>query len=251
MYRTELHGKLPSELWSSEDLLTGIVFALFQYGDRTRFLGPWLRSLGLHVSDADAIGGEFRYWPQFPDGTEPDLLLLVGTYLILVEAKLTADFGTDVCDASRNQLRREVRQGKAAAAVEGREFQLITLTAELFPRSQLYADLDEHDRRRWHHVSWQAIAGWLDGLAESVHSEMSRDLLEVLRRRGLHRFQGFRSVSAITAPLRGPAIFFSPSALRTLRFRGFEALRALVVTSAGRNIRVFYQGTPRGRRRKE
>ena len=237
MYRTEIHGKLPSALRSSEDILTGLVFALFHYGDRRRFLAPWLRTFDLHVTDDQSDEARFRFWPTFDDGTEPDILIDVGAYLLVIEAKLLSDFGADAEDCEQNQLPRELRGGRYEARASGRELRLMTVTAEAFPRSPRYQDLTEDDRAIWLWTSWQEITWWLERLPAEAHTHMSRDLLEVLRRRGLRHFSGFNHLRLSPRPVEAAdPLFWRPPA-------AFARLHAM--PSAVPSVPLFSRVAPR------
>jgi hypothetical protein len=95
MYEAELRGKLSTNLQTSEDILTSNVFSFFKYSDRKVFLQQYLHQLGIDVSRQDVKSAQFIFWPRFDDQTEPDLVLIVGNYYILVEAKYSSSFGKD------------------------------------------------------------------------------------------------------------------------------------------------------------
>ena len=87
MYLAELRGKLSSRVERMEDVLTSNVFSFFKYSSRDIFLKKYLNELGFNVSDREAEEAEFRFWPVFEEGTEPDLVIIVGDYYLLIEAK--------------------------------------------------------------------------------------------------------------------------------------------------------------------
>lgn len=103
MYLAELHGKLSSKfdgknnslhsIERMEDILTSNVFSFFKYSSRDIFLKEYLNSLEFQVSEKEAKEAEFRFWPNYEDGTEPDLVIIVGKYYILFEAKYYSGFG--------------------------------------------------------------------------------------------------------------------------------------------------------------
>ena len=70
-----------------EDVLTSNVFSFFKYSTRDIFLENYLNELGFTVSDQEAEEVEFKFWPVFEDGTEPDLVIIVEKYYLLIEAK--------------------------------------------------------------------------------------------------------------------------------------------------------------------
>ena len=76
MLSAELRGKLPRGIRNLEDVLTSYVFNFLQYSSRPIFLGRFLHDLAVGVSEADLEAAEFRFWPTFPDGTEPDLVIV-------------------------------------------------------------------------------------------------------------------------------------------------------------------------------
>ena len=117
MYAAELGGKLSSELAEAEDVLTSNVFGFFEYADRTIYLSGYLRRLGFDVSDDEARLATFDFWPRYSDGTEPDLVIRVGDLYLLFEAKYRSGFGINAEDPSQNQIRRELAEGSAEAAV--------------------------------------------------------------------------------------------------------------------------------------
>ena len=59
------------------------------------FLFRLMKFLNLNVSSEDAVQAEFRFWPFYPDGTQPDLVILVGSYYLLIEAKYHSGFGEE------------------------------------------------------------------------------------------------------------------------------------------------------------
>ena len=112
MYLAELHGKLPRENENKEDILTSNVLSFFKYSDRITFLFPLLCDLRLDVFQEDAQEAKFYYWSSFPDGTQPNLLILVGKYYLLFEAKYHSGFG-QATDLIEHQLTKQelIREG--------------------------------------------------------------------------------------------------------------------------------------------
>jgi len=87
MYLAELHGKLSSSVERQEDILTSNVFSFFKYSNREIFLKEFLSRSGCHVTSEEANKAEFIFWPRFEENTEPDLVIIVGKYYLLIEAK--------------------------------------------------------------------------------------------------------------------------------------------------------------------
>ena len=86
MYLAELHGKLSSRLERMEDILTSNVFSFFKYSTRDIFLKGYLNTMGFDISEQEANRAEFIFWPRYEENTEPDLVIIVGDYYLLIEA---------------------------------------------------------------------------------------------------------------------------------------------------------------------
>ena len=210
MYRAELHGKLPTALLDLEDLLTSDVVGFFELADRQIFLRPFLTEvLGLAVTPSEASAASFDFWPTLDDGTEPDAIIRVGGWLLLIEAKLRSSFQVDAARPERNQLRRELREGRALAQSEGRTFKLVTITQEPYCDLRRYRDIGRQDRGDWVWCNWQSVTRLLEQTPENQLGAMGRQLLDVLLRRGTRGFHGFDSLGP--APERAPMpLFFDP-----------------------------------------
>jgi len=201
MFAAELHGKLPSRVRETEDLLTSHVFGLLKYADRRLFLRRFLDEIGCTVSPAQAEDAGIRFWQSFPDGTEPDVIIEAGPWYIVVEAKLRSGFGVDPSDADRHQLRREIVQGREAARKRGARFRLLTITAEAWcdPRRYRAAGLKSEDDWVW--TNWQAVSAILQDVPADERGLLAEDLLTILRNRGLTPYYGFKRLGmAPTAP---------------------------------------------------
>ena len=125
MYLAKLHRKLSSKVQKMEDVLTSNVFSLFKYTDRGIFLKGYCDKLVFGVSEQKARDAEFLFWHRFEDNTEPDLVIKVGGYYLLFEAKYFSGFAEDP-DA---QLICEIEGERREADASGREFKLISITA--------------------------------------------------------------------------------------------------------------------------
>jgi hypothetical protein len=241
MFRAELHGKLPRPARESEDVLTSAVFGYLEVAPR-EVLSLYLRRvLDLPVSESDAEDALFQFWPTYPDGTEPDLVVEVGDYYLLVEAKLGSGFGVSSTDAEQNQLRREIRQGLSAAGVAGRTFRLVTITLEPFIDPRRYPDIHASDRSFWRPTNWQRFTEFLDGLDSQVIGLLGVQLRDLLHARGYRGFRGYLGVSSEKVPaLSNERIFFAVGAARHAGgFRGFQASLARVSAPMSTS-RVFW-----------
>src|SRR5271157_4611599 len=110
MYLAEIHGKLSRQTENQEDILTSNVFSFFKYSDRKNFLYGFVQSLGLGISINDALNAEFLFWPRYEDNTEPDLVIIMGDFYLLVEAKYHSGFGQET-QSKEHQLVREIEGG--------------------------------------------------------------------------------------------------------------------------------------------
>ena len=81
MIIAELKGKIPSKMNDLEDILTSNVFSFFKYSNKL-LLKDYLCQLGVEVTATESEKAEFIFWPQYPDGTEPDLVICCGKYYI-------------------------------------------------------------------------------------------------------------------------------------------------------------------------
>lgn len=134
MYLAEIHGKLKREQENQEDVLTSNVFSFLKYAPKEIFLYEFLHSLGFDISKEDAKGAEFIFWPKYEDYTEPDVVLIVGSYYLLFEAKYYSGFGEGI-ESVEYQLNREIKGGLLDAENYGKKFQLVTITADYYYNS--------------------------------------------------------------------------------------------------------------------
>ena len=110
MYQAELNGKLPSEICRMEEILTSNVFSFFKYSNRSIFLKKFLEKLGLNITNKVAYSSEFLFWLILSKNTEPDLVIIVGDWYLLIEAKFNSDFGEETLTRA-SQLDRELDEG--------------------------------------------------------------------------------------------------------------------------------------------
>jgi len=195
MIHAEVKGKLSERnAERSEDILTSNVFSFFQYADRRVFLYELLRSWGLRVTEEDARAAQFRFWPQFPDGTEPDLVIEVGDYYLLIEAKYRSGFGL-ATSTSKDQLTREKEGGTDEADRMGKRFKLVAVTAHHF-HGQVLDQIPEDVRPFLHWTNWQQMTLLIRHLLERgmaltpETTAFAEDLYDLLLRKGLRAFAG-------------------------------------------------------------
>jgi len=238
MYLAELHGKLSSKfdkenhlslsIERMEDILTSNVFSFFKYSSRDIFLKDYLNKLGFQVSAKEAEEAEFRFWPKFEDGTEPDLVIIVGKYYILIEAKYSSGFGKKT-ETTDDQLMREIKGGQLEAKNYSKKFKLFTITADYYYKKDKFEVIPQKFRPHFKWTNWQSVSSFLDNILSSnpnikgSERDFCLDLYNLLDKKHLRSFQsitykgpllkdyGYIFFNAKTAKLRGDFIGFIES----------------------------------------
>jgi len=246
MYQAELRGKLPSETEAKEDILTSNVFSFFKYARRDLFLRRWLdSSLNIKISDSEAAMAEFNFWPRYVDNTQPDVVIVAGSYYLLVEAKYLSGFSGET-SKSKSQLMREIENGLLEAKNYEKEFLLVAITADHYFRSDRFREVPQELRNRLLWTNWQSVAAFLeDTLSTDVdlttwERVFAMDLQMLLDRKRLRDYRGTAALkTASLLPSRVQRIFFQAAdAEYRGEFIGFiESLRtARLVDPAPRMI---------------
>ncbi len=206
MITAELRGKLPPGIEHMEDVLTSNVFSFLKYSDRSKCLRAYLREeLDLEVDEREASDAEFHFWHVYGDGTEPDVIIIVGDYYLLFEAKYLSGFGAGN-DARDPQTEREVALGLDEANILGKTFRFIPITADFYFRGDKGFILKKELMKYVKWTSWQKFAAFLENLLESGtltkrnEIEFAADLHGLLDRKNLRGFHGY-------ANFRGAKIF--------------------------------------------
>lgn len=228
MYLAELRGKLSPRVERMEDVLTSNVFSFFKYSSRDIFLKKYLNKLGFNISVREAEEAEFKFWPVFEDGTEPDLVIIVGDYYLLIEAKYFSGFGKKT-ETTDDQLIREINGGQLEAFNYGKEFYLIAITADYYYKKDKFEVIPPkfHPHFKW--TNWQLVSSFLDNVLNSnpnikgPERDFCLDLYNLLDKKHLRSFQNItyngpllKDYSSIffdakTAKLRGDFIGFIDS----------------------------------------
>lgn len=196
MYLAELHGKLSREQENQEDILTSDVFSFLKYADRRAFLYPFLLLLDLPVSAEDAQNAEFIFWPSFDDHTEPDLVLIVGPYYLLIEAKYHSGFGQETKQRA-HQIIREIKGGKNEADAQGKIFKIVALTAHYSEKPEILRKIPEEYRADVIWTNWQTIAAMIYQCLANASLTMetrlfATDLYDLLVRKNLRSYEGIK-----------------------------------------------------------
>ena len=197
MYIAEIKGKLSQRHENQEDILTSNVFSFLKYAPRELFLHAFLNKLGFKVSKEEAKKARFHFWPGYEDRTEPDLVIVVGSYYLLFEAKLHSGFGKET-EGLDSQLRRELDQSQKVAKQRYLAFHLIVVTAH-YTYIHFLQELTSvsEDELIW--VNWHWIGLLLEEILESapdISREMvsfANDLHELLLTKNLRRFSGIEA----------------------------------------------------------
>lgn len=223
MYQAELRGKLSSRIERMEDILTSNVFSFFKYATREIFLKGYLGELGFAVSDQEAGEAEFIFWPRFEENTEPDLVIIVGDYYLLIEAKYFSEFGGET-EKTEAQLIREINGGKLDAKNYNKTFKLIAITADHYYKENRFDVIQSEFQAHFKWTNWQSVSSFLYNILESNKNikegerDFALDLYNLLDKKNLRDFQGLNSLYNISAFLKScVSVFFEA---RTAKFRG-------------------------------
>ena len=250
MYLAELRGKLSSRVERMEDILTSNVFSFFKYSNRDIFLRNYLNELKFKVSTKEAEEAEFKFWPVFEDGTEPDLVIIVGEYYLLIEAKYFSGFG-EKTETTDDQLKREIKGGQLEAFSYGKEFYLIAITADYYFKKDKFKAILPRYKSYFKWTNWQCIASFLDNILSSNPNikgsewDFCQDLYRLLDKKNLRSFQNItyngpllKDYSSIffdakTAKLRGDFIGFTDGLSLA---KGLKSVRETVFFSSTKRI---------------
>lgn len=216
MYIAELHGKFRPNEDRKEDILTSNVFSFFKYAKREVFLYNLLSLLDFNVERSEVTDAEFIFWPTYEDGTEPDLVIIVGKYYLLFEAKLDSGFGEGL-ELEKYQVLREIKGGKLEAHNIGKEFRFIAITAHYsqhrFLEKNPYIKKLDYQWINWHQVAllvfnYLARSEMQD--AETV--SFAEDLYSLLIKMNLRKFAGVEALNSRTYLHLSPEyLFFDPT----------------------------------------
>jgi len=223
MYIAELKGKLSPGTEKMEDVLTSDVFSFFKYAERRFFLKSYFERLGLNISEDDAKGATFDFWPRYEDNTEPDLVITAGHYYILFEAKYFSDFGEET-NKTKAQLVREVNNGIVEAKKRGYAFVLFAITADSYLKEDRLYTLPKELVQYCKWTNWQSVAECLRMAVErekGIQMEdrlFASDLYDLLDKKHLRGYHGIVDLFQGTGRQRAAEkVFFDA---RTAKFRG-------------------------------
>ncbi|MBC8469977.1 MAG: hypothetical protein H8D56_10945 [Planctomycetes bacterium] len=208
-----------------EDILTSNVFSFFKYSTRDIFLKEYLNKLklGFNISNQQANEAEFIFWPRFEENTEPDLVIIVGDYYLLIEAKYFSDFAEET-KKTKAQLLREIEGGKLEADNYGKKFRLIAITADHYYKKDKFRVITSEFFSYFKWTNWQSVSSFIDNTLETNKNVKKRerdfalDLYNLLDKKNLRDFQSFDTLYNVrTLTDSGVSIFFES---KTAKFRG-------------------------------
>ena len=228
MLFAELHRKLSLDADDNErreDILTSTVFGTLIVGEKWSLLRAWLAAArdrnGDRLELPAVSQARYCFWPRLAEA-EPDLLLLFGDILVIVEAKYRSPKSSHATsDQTKvdpaDQLAREWRSCDATSCT-GYAFELReTILSGAAKRVLVYlvSQPTSAKTRREIEASRAAIGneaalyclGWSD-LAAILRQQRATSmgdwqgaLAELLERRGFTAFAGFPSVNVASAEL--------------------------------------------------
>ena len=223
MYFAELRGKLPSKMERMEDILTSNVFSFFKYSTREIFLKGYFSELGFSISDQEAKEAKFVFWPRFEENTEPDLVIIVGDYYLLIEAKYFSEFGGET-EKTKAQLLRELEGGWLEAKNYGKDFNLIAITGDYYFKKEKISIIPRRFISNFKWTNWQFVSTFVTNLLEtSKHikkheRDFASDLCNLLDKKNLREFQSFDLTYKQDFLLKEYASVFFEA--KTAKFRG-------------------------------
>ena len=221
MLIAELQGKLSTTIAEKEDILTSNVFSFFKYSDR-KFLFQYLNSLGINITLEDATDAVFEFWPNYNDGTQPDLVISCGAYYIILEAKLYSDYSERIIDqetkTTEKQLEREALSGSEMAKLSGKVPLLIAITSEPYQYKEKYA-FTKMMNVRFIWTNWQFLASFLVNCIEKNNEKdlFLFDLYTLLVRKNLRSFRSLMEIFSQMNNHQVGQIFYNSA---TSEFRG-------------------------------
>lgn len=201
----------PSAQDRLEDTLTDGVFSALRYLPRN-VLARWLRSVlptpqGQAVTDAAVESAVFEFWPTLPGGSEPDVVITVGSLLVVVEAKYQSGFGQNAgrhqlaveWDHSRREAQRRALDGPVVVAITAHLVEppdIEAVRGQLPPDELSAAGLASEDAIVW--CPWQAVAKSIDAVDRSTWTVGERavadDVFDLMTSRGVrYVYEGFKT----------------------------------------------------------
>lgn len=227
MYVAEIKGKLPPSIRQSEDLLTSNIFSFFNYSERTVYLKSLINKLGIVVNEKELKEAEFLFWPTYEDGTEPDLILIIGKYYILFEAKYYSGFGKETV-TTESQLIREIKRGLMEADNLDKKFLLVAITSDYCYKPEKFKEIKDY-KEYFQWINWQSVA---EILLKSIENDenlpnklFASDLLRLLEVKKLRSFRPFKDLTFNEVKkVKNNIFFMTETAIYRGKFIGFKKI---------------------------
>jgi hypothetical protein len=223
LYLVEIHGKLSRENENKEDILTSNVFSFLKYAQRSIFLYQFIRCLGLGITKQDAEKAEFRFWPSLADKTEPDVVITIGKYYLLFEAKYKSGF-REATLTHKHQLERECEQGAFEAKSLGLEYFVVIVTSDASFPIGLWEKIRENYKPLVKWVNWQKITYIIYSILNSgvsltpENKLLADDLYKLLVKKHLRNYEGTKSFRPLERLGTIPKVIFFEA--KTAIYRG-------------------------------
>jgi len=163
-----------------------------------------LNKLGFDISNQEANEAEFIFWPRFEENTEPDLVIIVGNYYLLIEAKYFSGFAEET-KKTKVQLLREIHGGKLEAKNYGKDFWLIAITADHYYKEHKFKIIPPEFIHRFKWTNWQSVSSFLYNVLESNRNmkkqqrDFALDLYNLLDKKIFGIFKVFNYLYNVSA----------------------------------------------------
>ncbi|MEK7485361.1 MAG: hypothetical protein AABZ60_13635, partial [Planctomycetota bacterium] len=171
----------------------------------------------LSLCKKDLEDAQFIFWPSYEDGTEPDLVIIVGNYYILIEAKFHAGFSEET-KTVKSQLQRELVGGRNEAKAMTKTFIPVAITAHYSFSEEILNGFNDF---KW--INWQTVASLLLDIIEKNDKKLNDyffalDLYNLLDRKNLRGFLSFiRLAGKFSSSFGTDTVFFSA---KSAKYRG-------------------------------
>jgi len=198
MIQAEIHSKLNvidfaedaedvsyPDLTRKEDVLTSNVFGILKNLDVT-FLNEILGAANVPVHLTDDTF-EIEFWPNFEDGTQPDLLIRGTDFLVVIEVKYLSDFDRGN-DLRKSQILREF-EGARMLANEAQLPHIYLLAVTQMDSIEWKDKVRSFDRSeltriepKLHSISWSQIFNIVKNTntKDKTSARFRADLLELM-----------------------------------------------------------------------
>jgi len=246
MYLAELKGKLPSKIAKSEDILTSNVFSFLKYSKRSVYLKAFLSLLDIAPTDIELLEADFIFWPSYDDNTEPDVIILVGAYYLLFEAKYFSDFGEET-PTQKKQIIREYEGGQTEAENLNKSFTFIAITADYNMPTPKFDEISTDISKNIKWVNWQAVSKILLSHLEQFGTDcpdfaFAQDLYMLLAHKRLRGFLSFNRLEGYYPVNVYPGEIFFNAQTANFRggFLGFQDVLSSFEILEKYSSRIFY-----------